>query len=63
MVVSALKPNLAQTLLVEEDLFGAAGPLPFFVLERVPCSWYSSGSGWVINKACSPDDSGVLNGS
>ena len=63
MVVSVLKPNLAQTLLVEEDLFRAAGPLPFSVLERVPGSWYSSGSGWVINKACSPDDSGVLNGS
>ena len=63
MVVSALKPNLAQTLLVEEDLFRAACPLPFSVLERVPGSWYSSGSGWVINKACSPDDSRVLNGS
>ena len=63
VVVSALKPNLAQTLLVEDDLFRVAGPLPFSVLERVPGSWYSSWSGWVINKACSPDDSGVLNGS
>ena len=36
---------------------------PFSALERVPGSWYSLGSGCVINNACSADDSGVLNGS
>lgn len=62
-LVSALKPNLAQTLLVAEGLFRLGGAYPFSALERVPGSWYSSGSGCVINNACSADDSGVLNGS
>ena len=62
-LVSALNPNLAQTLLVADGLLRLAGALPFSALERVPASWYSSGSACVINKACSPEDSGVLNGS
>lgn len=38
-VVSALKPNLAQTLLVAEGLLRLAGALPFSALLRVPGSW------------------------
>lgn len=38
-LVSALKPNLAQTLLVAEGLFRLAGAFPFSALERVPGSW------------------------
>lgn len=38
VVVSALKPNLAQTLLVEEGLFLDAGALRFSILDRVPGS-------------------------
>ena len=38
LLLSALRPNLAQTLVVEEGLFRGAGVLPFSLRERVPGS-------------------------
>ena len=38
LLLSVLRPNLAQTLAVEEGLFRGAGVLPFSLRERVPGS-------------------------
>ena len=38
LLLSVLRPNLAQTLVVEEGLFRGAGVLPFSLRERVPGS-------------------------
>ena len=36
VLLSALSPNLAQMLVVEEGLFRGAGVLPFWLWDRVP---------------------------
>ena len=38
VLLSALSPNLAQMLVVEEGLFHGAGVLPFCLRDRVPGS-------------------------
>ena len=38
VLLSALSPNLAQMLVVEEGLFRGAGVLPFWLRDRVPGS-------------------------
>ena len=38
LLLSALRPNLAQTLVVKEGLFRGAGVLRFLLWERVPGS-------------------------
>ena len=38
LLLSALRPNLAQTLVVKEGLFHGAGVLRFLLWERVPGS-------------------------
>ena len=38
VLLSALSPNLAQMLVVEEGLFQGAGVLPFWLRDRVPGS-------------------------
>ena len=60
---SVQKSKLAQMLVFELDLFLKVGVLPFWDRDRVPSSWYGSGSGCVMNRACSADDSGVLKAS
>ena len=57
---SVVRPKLAQMLVLDVPLFRETGVFPFWARDRVPGSWYSSGSGCVMNIACSAEDSGVL---
>lgn len=55
-----VRPKLAQMLVLDLPLFRETGVFPFWACDRVPGSWYGSGSGCVMNNACSAEDSGVL---
>lgn len=60
---SVVRQKLAQMLVLDVPLFRETGVFPFWARDRVPGSWYSSGSGCVMNNACSAEDSGVLKAS
>jgi len=60
---SVVRPKLAQMLVLDVPLFRETGVFSFWARDRVPGSWYGSGSGCVMNNACSAEDSGVLKAS
>jgi len=60
---SVVRPKLAQMLVLDVPLFCETGVFPFWAHDRVPGSWYGSGSVCVMNNACSAEDSGVLKAS